>query len=66
MEKRPFYTELKNIKGNPFEFYEGDKNYTQNLGCKAVEYRKASVKKISKLAADNAVENVFKNLYPEE
>jgi len=41
----------KNIKGNPYEFYDGDENFTQELGCVGcyqydpVEYRKSSVKK---------------------
>jgi len=62
----------KNIKGNPYDFYDGDENYSFELGCKGcyqfdpVEYRKTSVKKISKMAADNAVDQVFKKLYPEE
>jgi hypothetical protein len=62
----------KNIKGNPYDFYDGDENYSVELGCKGcyqydpVEYRKTSVKKISKIAADNAVDQVFKKLYPEE
>ncbi len=62
----------KNIKGNPYDFYDGDENYSLELGCKGcyqydpVEYRKTSVKKISKIAADNAVDHVFKKLYPEE
>lgn len=48
----------KNIKGNPYEFYEGDENYTDEQGCVGcyqydpVEYRKSSIKKISKEAAD--------------
>ena len=62
----------KNIKGNPYDFYDGDENYLPESGCKGcyqydpVEYRKTSVKKISKIAADNAVDKVFKELYPEE
>lgn len=62
----------KNIKGNPYDFYIGDENYLSELGCKGcyqydpVEYRKTSVKKISKIAANEAVDQVFKKLYPEE
>lgn len=61
----------KNIKGNPYDFYDGNENYSPELGCKGcyqydpVEYRKTSVKKISKMAANNAVDQVFKKLYPE-
>ena len=62
----------KNIKGNPYDFYDGDENYTSKLGCKGcyqydpVAYRKTSVKKISKIAANEAVDQVFKKLYPED
>jgi len=62
----------KNIKGNPFDFYVGDENYSEELGCKGcyqydpVEYRKVIVKKISELSAKEAVDKVFKKLYPEE
>jgi hypothetical protein len=58
----------KNIKGNPYEFYAGDENYTQELGCKGcyqydpVEYRKTSVKKIS----EEVCENILNKLYPED
>ena len=62
----------KNLKGNPFEFYYGDENYTEEVGCKGcyqydpVEYRKTVVIKVSKMAAKEAVDAVFKKLYPEE
>lgn len=62
----------KNIKGNPYEFYVGDENYTEELGCRGcyqydpVEYRKTVVINVSKLAAKEAVDSVFKKLYPEE
>ncbi|CZE46295.1 restriction endonuclease [Campylobacter geochelonis] len=62
----------KNIKGNPFDFYDGDENYTKDLGCigcyqyDPVEYRKVSVKKISELSAKTATEFVFKKLYTDE
>lgn len=62
----------KNLKGNPFEFYIGDENYTEELGCKGcyqfdpVEYRKTVVVKVGTLAAKEAVDAVFKKLYPEE
>ncbi|MFH0854104.1 MAG: restriction endonuclease [bacterium] len=62
----------KNIKGNPYDFYIGDENYSEELGCKGcyqydpVEYRKIIVKKISELSAKEAVDQVFKKLYPEE
>jgi hypothetical protein len=62
----------KNIKGNPYDFYVGDENYSEELGCKGcyqydpVEYRKVVVKKISKLSAEEAVDVVFRKLYPGE
>ena len=62
----------KNIKGNPYDFYDGNENYSSTLGCKGcyqydpVEYRKNSVKKVSKLAASEAVDQVFRILYPED
>ena len=52
----------KNIKGNPYDFYVGDENYSEELGCKGcyqydpVEYRKVIVKEISKLSANEAVD----------
>lgn len=58
----------KNIKGNPYPFYEGDEEYTPELGCKGcyqydpVEYRRTSVKKITK----ETVEDVLKKLYSDE
>jgi hypothetical protein len=58
----------KNIKGNPYSYYEGDEKYSPELGCKGcyqydpVEYRKKSVIKISKEVCDN----IFDKLYPEE
>lgn len=60
--------DAKNISGNPYSFYAGDENYTEELGCKGcyqydpVAYRKESVKKISKEAA----EFIMKKLYPED
>jgi len=62
----------KNIKGNPYDFYFGDENYSEELGCKGcyqydpVEYRKVIVRKICELSTKEAVENVFKKLYPDE
>ncbi len=62
----------KNIKGNPYDFYIGDENYSEELGCRGcyqydpVEYRKVLVKNISELSAKKAVDNVFKKLYPNE
>ena len=58
----------KNIKGNPYDFYNGDESFTQELGCigcyqyDPVEYRKSSVQKISKEVCDD----IMKKLYPED
>jgi predicted DNA binding CopG/RHH family protein len=58
----------KNIKGNPYDFYDGDENYTEALGCVGcyqydpVEYRKSSVQKISQ----EVCENIMQKLYPED
>lgn len=60
--------DAKNIKGNPYSYYAGNEKYTEELGCKGcyqydpVEYRKESVKKITKETCDN----VLKKLYPED
>ena len=61
-----------NIKGNPYPFYEGDQNYTEELGCVGcyqfdpVEYRKSCVRKVSKEASEHTAEFIMKKLYPEE
>lgn len=60
--------DAKNIKGNPYSFYDGDENYTQELGCigcyqfDPVEYRKRSVKRISQ----EVCSDIMKKLYGEE
>ncbi len=62
----------KNLQGNPFEFYYGDENYTQEVGCVGcyqydpVEYRKTVVVKVGTMAAKEAVDAVFKKLYPDD
>jgi hypothetical protein len=64
--------DAKNIKGNPYSFYEGDENYQEDLGCKGcyqydpVEYRKTSVKKIIKISTEEAGNNIYNKLFPEE
>ncbi len=58
----------KNILGNPYEFYKGEEDYTEELGCVGcyqydpVEYRKTSVKRI----ANEASEYIMNKLYGEE
>lgn len=52
----------KNLKGNPYSFYEGDENYTEDLGCigcyqfDPVEYRKQSAKRIAREASENTTD----------
>lgn len=64
--------DAKNLKGNPYSFYEGDENYSEVLGCKGcyqydpVEYRKQSVKRIAKEASENTTDFIMKKLYGDE
>lgn len=63
--------DAKNIAGNPYSFYEGGEQYTEELGCKGcyqydpVEYRIRSVRKLSEEAIRQSVDFVMKKLYPE-
>lgn len=60
--------DAKNIKGNPYSFYQGDVDYTAELGCVGcyqydpVEYRKSMVRRIS----SEASEFIMAKLYPED
>lgn len=62
----------KNIKGNPYPFYQGDEKYTEDLGCVGcyqydpVEYRKQSAKRIAKEASENTADFIMKKLYGED
>lgn len=64
--------DAKNIKGNPYSFYKGDENYTEDLGCVGcyqydpVEYRKQSTKMIAKEASENTIDFIMKKIYGEE
>lgn len=64
--------DAKNILGNPYSFYKGDENYTEDLGCigcyqyDPVEYRKESVKKITEEASKETTDFIMKKLYGEE
>lgn len=55
----------KNILGNPYDFYDGDENYNLELGCVGcyqydpVAYRKESVRKIAKEAADFIATKIY-------
>lgn len=63
--------DAKNISGNPYSFYEGDEQYTDELGCKGcyqydpVEYRIQSARKLSEEAIQQSVDFMMKKLYPE-
>ena len=62
----------KNLKGNPYSYYEGDENYTEELGCVGccqydpVEYRKQSAMRIAKEASDNTTEFIMNKLYGDD
>lgn len=64
--------DAKNILGNPYSFYKGDENYTEELGCigcyqyDPVEYRKESVKKITEEASKQTTDFIMKKLYGDE
>lgn len=64
--------DAKNLKGNPYSFYEGDENYTEELGCigcyqyDPVEYRKSSAKRIAKEASEHTTDFIMKKLYGDE
>lgn len=61
----------KNILGNPYSFYEGDENYSDELGCigcyqyDPVEYRKRAVKMISDEASKYTSDFILKKFYSE-
>ncbi len=58
--------DAKNIEGNPYSFYDGDENYTEEQGCVGcyqydpVEYRIQSIKRVS----EETVADVMQKLYP--
>lgn len=64
--------DAQNIKGNPYSFYEGDSNYTEDLGCigcyqyDPVAYRKSCVARVSKEASEHTAEFIMQKLYPVE
>lgn len=64
--------DARNLKGNPYSFYDGDENYTKDLGCKGcyqydpVEYRKSCAMKIIKEASEHTTEFIMQKLYPKE
>jgi len=62
----------KTLQGNLFEFYNGDENYAQEVVCVGcyqydpVEYRKTVVVRVGTMVAKEAVDAVFKKIYPED
>ncbi len=60
----------KNIDGNPYAFYEGDENYTEQLGCigcyqfDPVEYRKRCALKISQETIDYILDKIYPGYQP--
>ena len=59
--------DAKNLKGNPYSFYKGDKEYTEELGCNGcyqydpVAYRVSSAKRLTQ----ETLNYVMNKLYPE-
>ena len=57
--------DAKNIKGNPYSYYEGGERYSRELGCKGcyqydpVEYRKSTVRKIIEETSDFIMRKIF-------
>lgn len=57
--------DARNIDGNPYSFYKGDENYTDELGCVGcyqydpVEYRIQSALKISQETTDFILEKFY-------
>lgn len=62
----------KNLLGNPYDFYAGNEDYTDDLGCVGcyqydpVAYRKECVRKIADEAARHTSEFIFTKLYQDE
>lgn len=57
----------RNIEGNPYPFYQGDENYSEELGCVGcyqydpVQYRIQSARRLS----SETVDFIMKKLYPQ-
>lgn len=55
----------KNIKGNPYDFYQGDERYTSELGCVGcyqydpVAYRKESVRRIAQEVSSDIMQKLY-------
>ena len=63
--------DARNIEGNPYPYYLGDENYTEDLGCKGcyqydpVEYRKESARRLIAESAEHTAEYMMCKLYPD-
>lgn len=57
----------KNIKGNPYAFYQGDENYTKELGCigcyqyDPVAYRRETARRIAKETAEFITQKLYED-----
>ena len=64
MDKR---WDARNIAGNPYSFYEGDENYTEELGCVGcyqydpVAYRKSCARRLTQEALDFVMNKLYSN-----
>ena len=62
----------QNIEGNPYPFYEGDENFTEELGCVGcyqydpVAYRKSCIYRVTHEASEFTAEYIMHKLYPEK
>lgn len=63
--------DARNILGNPYSFYEGNEDYSKDLGCVGcyqydpVEYRIQSTKRIAKEASEHTTDYIMNKLYGE-
>jgi ICEA Protein. len=63
--------DAKNIKGNPYSFYQGGEEYAEDLKCVGcyqydpVKYRMESVKKLISEASQQTTEFIMNKIYPQ-
>lgn len=63
--------DARNIEGNPYPFYEGDENYTEQLGCVGcyqfdpVEYRKRCAIRLTQETIDFIITKIYPGYKPE-
>ena len=57
--------DARNIAGNPYSFYKGDENYTEELGCVGcyqydpVEYRKSCARRLTQETLDYVMNKLY-------